>query len=63
MVVSQNKGDPNIAQNSIVLIMGTPRMVPPILGNPQKFDYISEFATGAGGSQGAGIVQSSVLGT
>ena len=29
MVVSQNRG----TQNTIVLVIGTPKMVPPILGN------------------------------
>ena len=34
MVVSQNRGDPNIGpQNTMTLIMGTPKMVPLILGN------------------------------
>ena len=34
MVVSQNKGAQYRPQNIIVLIMGTPKMVPLILGNP-----------------------------
>ena len=35
MVVSQNRGDPNIdPQYTIVLIMGTPNRVPLISGNP-----------------------------
>ena len=36
MVVSQNRGP----QNTIILIMGTPKMVPPILGNPP---YLSTY--------------------
>ena len=35
MVVSQNKGAQYRPQNIIVLIMGTPKIVPLILGNPQ----------------------------
>ena len=34
VVVSQNKGTPISTQNTIVLIMGIPKMVPLILGNP-----------------------------
>ena len=34
MVVSQNKGTQYRPQNIIVPIMGTPKMVPLILGNP-----------------------------
>ena len=35
LVVSQNRGPQYSPQNTIVLIMGTPKMVPLILGNPQ----------------------------
>ena len=35
MVVSQNRGPQFRPQNTIVLIIGTPKMVPLILGNPQ----------------------------
>ena len=37
MVVSQNKGTQYRPQNTIVLIIGTPKMVPLILGNPQIY--------------------------
>ena len=36
-VVSQNRGTP--IQNTIVLIMGTPKMVPLVLGNPHIETY------------------------
>ena len=36
IVVSLNRGYPNIdPQNTIILIIGTPKKVPLILGNPQ----------------------------
>ena len=34
MVVSRNKGPQHRPQHTIVLIIGTPKMVPLILGNP-----------------------------
>ena len=37
MVVSQNKGTP-ISQNIITLIIGTPKKVPLLLGNPHMQD-------------------------
>ena len=39
IVVSLNRGEPNIdPQNTIVLTIGTPKMVPIILGNPNPYN-------------------------
>ena len=40
MVVSQNRGPQYRPQNIVVLIVGTPKVVHPILGNPHMYIYI-----------------------
>ena len=46
MLVSLNWGTPIYTQNIIVLVTGTPKKVPLILGNPHisSFDDIADFA-------------------
>ena len=43
MVVSLNRGTQYRPKYTIVLIMGTPRKVPPILGNPQLVPLWTSF--------------------